>query len=226
MRYVLPLVLLTGCSATTSTPVAFVDPMEPTPVVVQEKVEAPPTFPLPADDVGKLLGKALPPERRPGGLAGTDKATPRQAPLPPLDLTPPPPPAPTIVVRMPIRVGGAARPAGRIEEQLDLIVVGVPREPSFLTPPLVRVDSVDPALPAMLPVTVSMPVGERIGFDDPTTDVSTAAVLAAPLPSRAEPLPFARQAVPEPFEHRAGAGARPSEEPAVIELARPPLPKR
>src|SRR5262245_48413009 len=57
-----------------------------------------------------------------------------------------------------------------------------------------------------LPPTATGPVPDRASLEDPTQEVSTSAVLSAPLPRREKAVPYARQGIPEPQEHRGSTG--------------------
>jgi hypothetical protein len=108
------------------------------------------------------------------------------------------------VGRWPVRPRRTAlRPEAATQERIDHFggPVPAPREPSFPTGRLVKVESEHVAVPPALP-PMAKPVVDRVPLEDPTRDASTAAVLRAPPPRRDTPVPFARRAVPEPFEHR------------------------
>lgn len=166
------------------------------------RAEAP--FRLPGDNAGKMLGQVLPPLPRPGALRDP-------APLPPKDLPPPRwrdvavllPTAGTDLARLPApQRKDTRRPEFVLEEGLeDASPPALPREPSFPTPAPARVESEDASLPPPLPV-LATPLPDRVPAEDVTTEASTQAVLAAPLPVRTAPAPYVRMSVPDPFENR------------------------
>jgi hypothetical protein len=195
-----------GCSSPTGT---VVDPRaaettsqeKPTSADKTDKGEP---FRLPPGEVGKMLGQVLPPRHRPGALHNPGRPAPPAAPVPRFVAPPAPlPPASVELARLPLSGRRAMlRPDLATEERLDDgAPVNVPREPSFPTEKLARVDTEDVSIPPPLPL-MATPVPDRVSLDDATMDVSTAAVLQAPLPRRETPVPFVRLSVPDPFEHR------------------------
>jgi hypothetical protein len=69
---------------------------------------------------------------------------------------------------------------------------------SFPVPARARLASRDVNKPVPLPVLATP-------APDPTGEISSAAAVAAPLPQRTRPAPFAKLTVPEPYENRTTA---------------------
>lgn len=213
-------VLLIGAAGCASPTVAVADVRdEAAPGQEQEKkAEAAPEkkdkrepFRLPADDVGKMLAKVLPPAARPT----RDAARPTPSAPPPVFAAPPDaaPPLTVEVARLPAgRRNHVMRPQVAAEERLGDFggPVSAPRVPSFVTGRPVRIMSEDVAIPPPLP-PMATAVPDRVPLEDATLEFSTAAVIAAQLPRREAPVPFTRAAVPDPFEHRGPPVAPPEE---------------
>jgi hypothetical protein len=169
----------------------------------QEGTGAP--FKLPSDLAGKLLTRVLPPSARPGRLDNPDRPSPPALPSP--RLTEPTATLPSVssdtprlrdmVKRSPM-LPELVQPES-LDESFD--PPQVPGRHSFAIGKLAHVPSDDVAMPPPMPV-LAQPVPDRVSLDDVTTEVSTAAVLAAPLPVRTTPAPYQRMIVPEPFENR------------------------
>lgn len=196
---------------------------------VAAKAEAGPPFRLPDDAAGKLLGRVLPPTSSRDPLPDLPRR-PALFPAPPrvAESSVSLPPSPAALARLP--QPPRSRPV-QPEFVLDESLAGLdrsptlPQEPAFATSPAVRLDSEDVAIPPPLPV-LGTPVADRIPVDDVTTEASTAAVLAAPLPHRTAPAPYVRLSVPRPFEHRESAtDPVPLPEGTTPALAAPRLPK-
>ncbi len=69
-----------------------------------------------------------------------------------------------------------------------------------LRPPLPRPEpKKDQAMPLR---RLAKPLSDRGPFVDPTLDLSTEAVLRAPLPGRKRPIPFVAINLPDPYERR------------------------
>ena len=87
----------------------------------------------------------------------------------------------------------------------------------------------DPNQPAALGL-LGLPVPDRVPLDDPTTEASLQAALAAVPPQRTDPVPFAPQNLPDPFQNAQTVKLRtpPTEEPTpspfVGSKAPPPPP--
>lgn len=192
-----------------------------------KKAEAGPPFRLPDDPAGKLLGRVLPPAVATGPLPDPVH---RPAPLPPpRSLQEPLPylPSPDTLTRLPQPPRARpVRPDFVLEERPGGLeaTAPLPHDPSFPVVPSARLTAADPALPPPLPV-LGTPVPDRIPTDDVTTDVSTAAVLAAPQPHRSTPAPYTRLSVPRPFEHREPAAPVRLAEATAPPVASPRLPK-
>jgi hypothetical protein len=65
----------------------------------------------------------------------------------------------------------------------------------------IRVPSVDVHEPIPLPMR-NQPVSDRASLEDPTADVSTAAALAARMPTGKGKAPFQKLTLPDPYDHR------------------------
>jgi hypothetical protein len=87
-----------------------------------------------------------------------------------------------------------------------------------------RVSSPDPDQPIPLPI-LARPVPDRASLEDATTEASTAAALAGPLPRRTSPAPFLRLKLPEPYENRRPLSLPLPEEDATPTAASPRTPK-
>ena len=186
-------------------------------------------FRFPDDSGGELLGKLLTPPVQPA--PGEDRIGPHRfarssaiesprLPLPPIRLEP---------VRLPVeKTSGLARP-GPLAEGVPLVsYYGTPEPPEAPRLPAgapVREPSVDVNRPVPLPL-LGTETPDRAPLDDPTTEASLAAALAAPLPQRTTPAPFLRLGVPDPFENRRTVRLpAPVEEPAVPVSASPRTPQ-
>lgn len=185
-------------------------------------------FRLPEDAAGRLLGQVLPP--RPLPLL-VDPATPAATPAAAQHLTEPTAllPAPGLELG---RLPRPPRPRGpqpefQLAESLESVSLTpvVPQVPGFVPGNRVRVASEHVAIPPELPV-LGTAVPDRVTTDDATGEASTAAVLAAPLPYRSTPAPYARLTVPQPYEHRQAIApvASPGEEPTSETAPRLPAP--
>lgn len=205
-------------------------PALPVPPAVKDatKKEEDVPFRLPTDAAGRLLGQVLPP--RPLPLL-VDRATPAASPITAQRLNEPtvPLPAPGLELS---RLPRPPRPRGpqpefQLEETLEGLGLTpvVPQVPGFVPGNRVRVASEHVAIPPELPV-LGTAVSDRVTTDDATGEASTAAVLAAPLPYRSTPAPYARLTVPQPYEHRQAIApvSSPEEEPTSETAPRPPAP--
>jgi hypothetical protein len=187
-------------------------------------------FRFPADPGGQHLGTLLPP-RENFRLPPEPPSGPRPHPsLPALEnptLTPPAGQAG--LPRLP--VAKAARPArpGPLPEETPLLsyrgVPPQPQEPALTPGVLAKAPSPSLSRPVPPPL-LGQPVPDRAPLDDPTTDASLAAALAAPMPSRTNPAPFLKLTLPDPFENRETGRLRstPPEEGTPV-AATPRLPK-
>ena len=102
---------------------------------------------------------------------------------------------------------------------------GEPAPPQALELPagaLVRLPSPDVNLPPPLPM-LALPVADRVSVDDPTSEASRQAALAAAAPVRTTPTPFVRLTIPDPFEHARAVRLHtpPVEEPPHLVIRRP-----
>jgi hypothetical protein len=191
----------------------------------REAVAAP--FRLPDDAGGALLGRVLPPRLPRGPLKGPVRE--RRAPAAP-DLEAPGLAWPRPDGRVPHlparRAPHSLRPHLVLEEELPGApdTPAVPRRPAFHAGERARVRSDDPHLPPPLPI-LAQPVPDRASLEDATTEMSTEAVLAAPLPRRTAPAPYQRLAVPDPYEHRRPLRLPVPAEGAAPQAGPPRLPK-
>ncbi len=162
---------------------------------------------FPDDAGGRLLAKMLPPREpdnlrlpRPGvprPVSASIRMNPPDLPLPPSQSAMPRLPAPARTTPL--------RPRLVLEESLGgwTEALVLPQQQSLPDAGRVRVPSEDVNQPISLPI-VNQPVPDRASLDDPTTDASTAAALAAPMPMRTTPAPFLKQSLPDPYDHRRG----------------------
>jgi hypothetical protein len=100
----------------------------------------------------------------------------------------------------------------------------LPQVPDFPDAGRVRVPSRDVHEPLALPIQ-GQPVPDRASLDDPTTDASIAAALAAPIPARTTKAPFLKLTLPDPYEHRR-TGVPAPEESREFPLGSPQTPRR
>lgn len=173
------------------------------------KVAAPPTdgFAFPRDQGGKLLTELLAPRveatapREPSvprslsGPASLERPElrtpllPSQAGLPTAPLTSAAPPIrPRLLPEEPPWSRGSIEPPG-------------PQRLELPAGPRLRSDARAVDQPVPLPI-LAQPVHDRAALDDPTARNSIAAVLATIIPDRAQPAPFVRLNLPEPFAYR------------------------
>jgi hypothetical protein len=137
------------------------------------------------------------PEDKPGGPippASEEKLPslplpPSQAPLLPLPLKP-----------MHAPTGPRFLPGEQLPS-LSGAAAAQPETPPLSVGPRVRIASADVSLRPPLPL-LAQPVPEPAVLIDPTSEASSAAALAAPAPIRANPAPFLRLSVPDPFANR------------------------
>ncbi len=162
-------------------------------------------FRFPEDKGGQLLAKELPPADR--GLAANENVAraPKRLPgVPALEHpTVPLQPNQGQVPRLPAgRKGPPLRPRS-LPDALPLSGARPepPQEPRFHAGDRVRQPGPDPNQPVPLPV-LATPARDRTTSDDPTADFSSAAVQAAPMPSRGSPAPAVKLSLPDPFENR------------------------
>jgi hypothetical protein len=170
-----------------------------------DKVEKGEPFRFPGDAAGKLLGEVLPPAQRPGPFDDPTRPARRAAPPPRLSeleaelpLAPPFQPRPGPVVRReprPRMVTPAPADEGFGEPQL-------PTRDEFGTLGRTREESEDASIPTPLPFLAEKP-SSRAPLDDPSAEASARRILEGAMPERAAPPPYVRNAIPEPFEHRA-----------------------
>jgi hypothetical protein len=187
-------------------------------------------FRFPADPGGKHLGTLLPP-RENFRLPPEPPSGPRPHPaLPALENpTLPPPLGQAGLPRLPAEK--TARPArpGPLPEDMPLLsyhgTPAQPQEPALTPGVLVKAASPNVGQPVPPPV-LGQPMPDRAPLDDPTTDASLAAALAAAMPSRTNPAPFLKLTLPDPFENRETGRLRetPPEE-GIPVAATPRLPK-
>lgn len=168
-------------------------------------------FRFPDDAGGALLRKFLPP--RVSLVAVAERAVePRRKPGPAGIETPTGLPAAVLeIVRLaPLSPRGVAAPKLTAAEPVAVEAAPpVPPTPAeFKVGPKLRAESLNPNLAPELPRLANYVI-DRAPTDDPTRDQSLAAALAAPIPAREKAVPFARQAIPDPFENRRAAKVTP-----------------
>jgi hypothetical protein len=162
-------------------------------------------FRFPNDHGGQLLGKLLPPSGKVSPV--DDRPAPRRFPDTPAVETPqvPVPPSPGEIVRLPEPKASQPVRPGLVPEGLPLLgYKGMPQPPeanSLTAGELVRVPSLDVNRPMPLPLLGAL-APDRVPLDDPTSDHSLAAALAAQMPDRTTPAPFLKLTLPDPFENR------------------------
>jgi hypothetical protein len=160
-------------------------------------------FRFPDDKGGVLLGRVLPPSvdssvltvlaRKPRRLQG-----PSILEAPTLALAPVHPGIPRAALepKRPI-----LRPRLVSEETLDGREAPVlPELQSFPTGAKTREEGVDVNQPPPLPL-LGQYLPDRASLEDPTTETSINAAMAATVPLRAVPVQFQRQSIPDPFEN-------------------------
>jgi hypothetical protein len=187
-------------------------------------------FRFPDDQGGQLLSKLLAPADRPAAVTFT--AGPKVWP-PAAAVEQPTPPLPPAAVNPPHLPAGKAPPAARpapIPEESPLLACRLaPVPPQVQHLPAgerVRTPAPDPNQPVALPV-LGQATPDRASLDDPTADLSLAAALATPMPSRSNPAPFLRLNLPDPYEHRSAARLRapqPEETMTPSLVSKPPRP--
>jgi hypothetical protein len=217
--FVLTSSLMCGCSRS-GIVARGVEPPLPDEQAIQvaEKVTAPneqaapekiAAFRFPEDRGGELMSKLLPPEaahkpveprtepRRPATSAAIE------SPILPL------PPNPVAMPRLPVaKANTALQPRLVLPEVLGGSTVE-PRPPSLPSGELTRVPSVDVNHPIPLPI-LGLPLSDRAPIEDVTGEASSAAAIAATMPQRAQPAPFVKNNLPDPFEFRRPVGASPA----------------
>jgi hypothetical protein len=106
----------------------------------------------------------------------------------------PPTPLPAGVVAMP-----PAAPVERVPPDLGAGARAVPAKPKLPVSALSTKRSRDVNLPPPLP-TLGRPVGDRAGFEDPTTDFGNAVITRPPVKAPYAPASFLKLGIPNPFE--------------------------
>jgi hypothetical protein len=169
-----------------------------------EKGAAGKPFELPDDASGKLLGKVLPPVKRPGLLENPSRPAPPPAPVPALaGLEPGLPDMPAAKPRRGPTAVRVVRPRTVTPEAADegFPVPQVPARERFSTLPLTKDTSEPVIIPPGLPVLAER-ASERVPLDDPTAEASGASVLLGAAPERTKPVEYTRAGVPDPFKLR------------------------
>jgi len=92
-----------------------------------------------------------------------------------------------------------APPTERVPTDLGAGASAVPAKPKLPVALVATKQSLDVNLPPPLP-TLGRPVGDRVGFDDPTTDFSIAVITRPPVKAPYAPAPFLKLGIPNPFE--------------------------
>lgn len=161
-------------------------------------------FRFPDDAGGVVLARVLPPANSKKPLPGRT-AGPRRTPPSRRLMAPDAPPPPTTfgskrLAILPKRE--PLRPRLVHEETLDESpALTLPYRVALPAGDRVRTPTTDLRQPLPLP-TLAEPVVDRASMEDPTAEVSTAAVLSASMPLRTRPAPFLRLMLPDPYEFR------------------------
>ncbi|HMC64263.1 MAG TPA: hypothetical protein VKI65_04930 [Gemmataceae bacterium] len=194
-------------------------------VAAAEPERAAEPFRFPDDRGGRLLAELLPPRETlpplPADRSSAPLAFPAprhverpDTPIPPVQAEPP---------RLPIMLSLHPSPRS-IPEEVPLADYRAepirPEETMLPASALVRLPSPDVNEPPSLPI-LALPVVDRVPIDDPTGEASRQAALSATMPPRAQPAPFIRFNLPDPFEHQRAVRLRtpPAEDsspPAVV----------
>ena len=183
---------------------------------------------FPADAAGKALAKILPPAP-PARLTFDRTSGPAERKLP-ASLSPdyPLPDAPAVGVRRPLpaRQGMGPSPAPeRVPEGLAPLVPALPEAvvlPTGSSPRVSAPDSVGPA--PLAPMARQHP--DRAPLGDPSAEFTIGSVINPTPPVRGEPAPFAKAAVPDPFENAPAVKDRtPAQEDPNKALGTVPPPK-
>lgn len=160
---------------------------------------------FPDDAGGRLLAKMLPP-REPDGFRlprpDVSRVVVASIRMNPPDL--PLLPSQAVMPRLPSPARSSPlRPRLVLEESLSggPWTPVPPQQQSLPDEGRVRVPSEDVNQPLPLPI-LGQPVPDRAALDDPTSDASATAALAAPLPMRTNPAPFLKLTLPDPYDHR------------------------
>jgi len=229
--------VLCGCTRPTALivpPAAAAAPADRIEAAEDKKVGGEPLggdgFRFPDDQGGQLLSKLLTPADRPAAVTFT--AEPKALP-PSATVEQPTPPLSPAAVSPPRLPAGKAPPAARpapLSEESPLLACRLasvpPQVPQLSAGERVRTPAPDPNQPVALPL-LGLATPDRASLDDPTADLSLAAALAAPMPSRGNPAPFLRLNLPDPYEHRNAARVRsmPAEEATTPSaFSKPPRP--
>jgi hypothetical protein len=106
----------------------------------------------------------------------------------------PPTPLPAGIVAM-----RPAPPAERVPPDLGAGASAVPAKPKLPVPAVSTKRSRDVNLPPPLS-TLGRPMGDRVGFEDPTTDFGNAGIARPPVKVPYAPASFVKLGIPNPFE--------------------------
>jgi hypothetical protein len=180
-----------------------------------------PEFRFPDDAGGVLLARLL----RPGTKSEPDRTTqPRRKPAG-SGLDDPQPPLPQAVASVPRLnanpISLRLHPRLNLEETLDGLAEAQPLSSGAMPQgERVRTPAQDVKVPPPLP-RVATPVPDRASLEDPTQDLSAAAVQTAQPTVRHVPVPFQRVNLPDPFENRNVARPPPLGEEEVPGTPRP-----
>jgi hypothetical protein len=186
------------------------------------------SFTFPDDAGGVLLAKVLPPNAT--EAVRLERSEPSRRSSPSAFMKPPAlplPPSHAVLPRLPDAGKHISlRPRLLLEESLDALPDSpvLPQAPSLAAGVRVRVPSIDVNQPIPLPI-LSQPMPERASLADPTQTTSTAAALAAPVPSRTNKAPFLKLTLPDPYARRRGKVPLP-EESNEFPLGSPQTPRR
>jgi len=169
-------------------------------------------FVFPDDSGGKLLERMLPPGRafqsaREGARGPLLRIAPAVVEQPEISLAMPPLKLPEMpaTTQKPLRPRPLpdAYPLQAYHDDPQL-----PDRPMLPESTLLQQRAANVNEPPLLPI-LAKPVAERASLEDPTTEFSNEQAISRALPMRANPAPFQRMNLPEPFEKK--RGTRPAE---------------
>ncbi|MFM8271957.1 MAG: hypothetical protein ACKODX_06430 [Gemmata sp.] len=188
----------------------------------------PPTFPFAPDLTGQALPRVVAPAM-PLKLADGAPAAPQPRSVPAKFLDPQPPAArpahalPPLPSPKPV-AGPPAAPSEKVPLALG---VGAGELPARRVLPVAAVETPrarDVSLPPPAP-TLGRPASDRVPFDDPTSEVGNAAVVASPAKVPLGVSGFLKVPVPDPFElaEQVRPGVPPAAEPSAAPIVVNPL---
>jgi hypothetical protein len=200
--------------ATPQVPVKKTDAAVPQPPPPKPP-ETPTAFEYPADLGGKAVAKAVAPDR-PALTADRAAPAPKLRVLPAKfrdpDATtkvsyalPPIPHAKPAVVRL-------VAPPERVPVDLGRGFDAIPSRPTFPVAAGITERAPDVKIPPAMP-TLGRPLAERVGLDDPTSELANAGIVAPPVKVAVAQSPFLKVSLPDPFE--LGTQVKPTVPPAA-----------